>query len=174
MRSEPTCLGAALLRDPVEAGGASPRIPDPRDAAPGPGEDAGSDGRRGPRASPAARRTLLVAEDDPAVRKLLCHFLEAAGFRVLGAPGPVEALRLASQAGHIDGLVTDLLMPDMSGRELALKLRAERPELPVLFVSASAEADLLSGELAREADFLPKPFDRGGLLRAVHRLMGRE
>lgn len=118
-------------------------------------------------------KTLIVADDEVAVRSLLRRFLEADGYLVLEVSEPEEALRLAEGADRIDGLVTDVLMPEMDGRELARRLRERRPGLPVLFVSASAEvAEAMAGTL-RHQGFLAKPFDRGGLARAVADVLER-
>jgi len=130
-----------------------------------------------PLAGPVLRptgQTLLLAEDDAAVRSLLRRFLEAEGYRVLEAPGPEEALQAASGAGEIDALVTDVLMPQMSGTELAERLGEARPGMPVLFVSASADPEQALGvRLPRHHAFLPKPFDRRGLVEAVRALLER-
>lgn len=128
-----------------------------------------------PGGAPAARspagRTLLLAEDDHTVRSLLRRYLEAEGHRVIEAAGGGEALRLAREAGPIDGLVTDVLMPEMDGKELARHLRAELPGLRVLYVSASADPELVAGVLPPGQLFLPKPFDRDGLTRAIRELL---
>jgi CheY-like chemotaxis protein len=127
---------------------------------------------------PAARtasgngETLLVVEDDAAVRSLLCRFLEAEGYRVLEARDPLHALELGNQARPLHALVTDVVMPELNGKELAARLVAARPDLCVLFVSASADPEsLVSGTLPPRHGFLAKPFDRGGLAGAVRELL---
>ena len=143
--------------------------------APSPGEPGAASAplleRRG--AAAGGRKTLIVADDEVAVRSLLRCFLEADGYRVLAVSEPEEALRLAEGADRIDGLVTDVFMPEMDGRELARRLRERRPGLPVLFVSASAEAAAAMWGAPRDQGFLAKPFDHGGLARAVADVLGR-
>jgi signal transduction histidine kinase/ActR/RegA family two-component response regulator len=108
--------------------------------------------------------TILVVEDQPAMLKLTCRLLEANGYRVIAAPGPEDALRLA--AGHdFDVLLTDLLMPETSGRELAERIERVRPGRPVLFMSGYGEELLGSQRMIPEgAAFLPKPFSEHTLL----------
>ncbi|HEY5629796.1 MAG TPA: PAS domain S-box protein, partial [Candidatus Limnocylindrales bacterium] len=89
--------------------------------------------------SPGTERILLV-EDEPAVRRLAITALERWGYRVTAATSPDEALRLT--ASGIDGLdlvITDVVMPGMTGFEMAVRLRSTRPDLPVLYVSGHAE-----------------------------------
>jgi two-component system cell cycle sensor histidine kinase/response regulator CckA len=121
--------------------------------------------------APAAP-TVLVADDDPTLRRLVCEALRAAGLRVLEADDGRSALETA---GHwnapIDLLVTDVEMPHLDGPTLADKLVHQRPGLPVLFVSALAEVP--GGEQRRPFTFLPKPFRLTSLLEQVRRLLGR-
>jgi PAS domain S-box-containing protein len=119
--------------------------------------------------------TVLLVEDDGAVRGFEKLALQAAGFRVLEADCGSEAIAVfeacGSDRGRIDVLVTDVVMPGMSGRELADALRERVPELPVLYLSGyTDDAVLRHGVLAAEASFLQKPFTAEALcsrLRAV-------
>jgi nitrogen-specific signal transduction histidine kinase len=114
------------------------------------------------------RGTVLVVEDDRAVRALVRRALEHGGYTVLEAPGPDDALAAAMNAGGIDVLVTDMVMPGMSGRELAAKLLATRPGLRVVFISGYTEdATVRSGALPRGQVFLPKPFTREAIMASV-------
>jgi len=109
---------------------------------------------------PRINATLLLVEDQHIVRKLLRRLLQAEGYTVLEAPHGPEALRVArAHLGTIDLLVTDVVMPEMSGQQLARELSAERPELRVLFVSGYADSDIHQ-EVAGlgRSHFLQKPF----------------
>lgn len=114
---------------------------------------------------------ILVAEDEPAVRELLVRILSTAGYAVVAAAGVGEALVLAEREGDsITLLLTDIVMPDGSGRELAERLRAARPTLPVVFCSGFSDDPRISrGELARTSAFVGKPFSTADLLQAIER-----
>lgn len=104
--------------------------------------------------------TILVAEDEELVRTMARRTLEREGYCVVEAANGVEALQKAAEAGEsLDLLLTDIVMPEMGGRELAATLRRERPTLPILFMSGythEREAQLNSGEGV--SHFLHKPF----------------
>jgi CheY-like chemotaxis protein len=122
-------------------------------------------------AAPAVRGrgTVLLVEDEDEVRSVVRQSLETLGYAVLEAVGPQEALALADRPGAaIDLLLTDVVMPHMSGPELADALRASRPALPVLFMSGySDEAFARHGGRAGGVVLLEKPFTRSELSRAV-------
>jgi two-component system cell cycle sensor histidine kinase/response regulator CckA len=103
------------------------------------------------------RETILLCEDDESVRRLAVLFLAGEGYTVVSCATPGEALAAAGGTDPIHALVTDLVMPEMSGVELASRLG-----LPALFVSGYSEERVEPG-----TPFLQKPFDRVGLLRAV-------
>ena len=116
--------------------------------------------------------TLLLVEDEALIRFALKDFLGKQGFRVLAAADSAAALELAAGAhGGIDALVSDVVLPGIGGRELADRLRAGRPTLPCIFMSAHEEETLVEqGRLERGAHYLEKPFDLpalGALLRLV-------
>jgi signal transduction histidine kinase/ActR/RegA family two-component response regulator len=114
-----------------------------------------------------AAETVLLAEDEDSVRQLAIVALQRRGYRVLGAASGEEALKLAAaHDGCIHLLVTDVIMPGMKGPELAARLRAERPDLRVLFVSGYA-ADIVTPHDLREASLLSKPFSAATLTKAV-------
>ena len=116
-------------------------------------------------AEPAASGTILVVDDDDAVRRTLARLLEERGHTLLVADGAREALDLA-MTQEPDLLVTDVVMPRVSGRELAVRLRERYPGLPVLFVSGYiADVDIPPEQL------LPKPVDAGMLHARVDRLL---
>jgi PAS domain S-box-containing protein len=116
--------------------------------------------------------TILVVEDEAAVRRLAALSLTGHGYRVLDAPDGQTALELAATAPDIDLLVTDVVMPGIDGRELAARLRVTRPGLPVLFVSGHTEdAILKKGVLDADLEFLHKPFAPADLARRVREML---
>ena len=89
----------------------------------------------------ATLSTILVVEDDAIVRMLIVDVLEELDYKVLEADGSEQALEiLVDTARHIDLMMTDVGLPGMDGRELALEARKMRPELPILFASGYAES----------------------------------
>jgi PAS domain S-box-containing protein len=112
--------------------------------------------------------TVLVVEDQEAVRRYLRVALEDFGYNVLLAANGPDALALSGQfAGRIDLLLVDLVLPLMNGRELAEKLKRARPELKVLFTSGYAEETMGSRGIAGDLPYLPKPFNRQMLAARV-------
>jgi PAS domain S-box-containing protein len=119
--------------------------------------------------APSGTETILLAEDETAVRLLVEKILARRGYRVLPAANPAEALQIASaERGSIDLLVSDVVMPLMSGADLYMKLREARPELRVLFMSGFADdAIARHGVLASGAPFIQKPFTGPALAQKV-------
>jgi two-component system cell cycle sensor histidine kinase/response regulator CckA len=116
---------------------------------------------------PAGTRILLV-EDDDGVRELMADVLEAAGCVVVAVSRPVQAVEVAASMDRIDLLVTDVIMPGMSGHELAHRLMERQPALRALYVSGYAgEALARHGGIDRGERFLQKPFSERGLLESV-------
>jgi len=117
--------------------------------------------------------TILLVEDEEGVRKIARLALESHGYKVLGATDGRAAAAVAEAQGEaIDLLVTDLVMPEMSGRELADLLRARRPDLKVLFMSGYVEDALVRhGLVQAEEAFLHKPFSLGELAARVRDLL---
>lgn len=118
--------------------------------------------------------TILVAEDEEAVRKLLRDVLEQRGYSVLEAPSGQDALAIAESGRHIDLLLTDVVMPRMGGRELARRFALLFPDTPILFLSGYT--DEMVGEremLGSGADFMSKPFSPEDLARRVRDLLDR-
>jgi DNA-binding response OmpR family regulator len=119
------------------------------------------------------RETILVVEDSVPVLGVAQMVLETAGYRVLTATSAEQALEIGRAAGEsIDLLFVDLVLPDGSGHELAQQLRAERPNLPVLYTSGYSRdlAPLIGVDAARTA-FLQKPFRPASLLDRVRDLL---
>jgi CheY-like chemotaxis protein len=119
--------------------------------------------------------TILVVEDEDAVRSMVREALEARGYRVLVARNGVEALDLAGRYGdYIDLLVTDVIMPQMNGAELAQRLARLRPGLRVLFVSGyTDDAVIRVGVLEQRTAFLQKPFSLDVLGRTVRDVLDK-
>ena len=119
-------------------------------------------------ADPATSPTILVVEDEEEVRSLTRDVLEMHGYTVLEALDPDDALRLGeSHPGPIHLLITDVVMPRVSGPELARRLRAGRPTLRVLCMSGYPESvDRPAGEAAWNG-WLQKPFNPDGLIAKV-------
>ncbi|MBZ0117304.1 MAG: response regulator [Sandaracinaceae bacterium] len=120
-----------------------------------------------------AKATILVVEDDPAVRRMAVRALERAGYRVLQAASGDQALVQHAGAEGIDVVLTDVMMPGASGRELADALRARNPRLRALFMSGYTGDPRLEGRGPRSEDaFLPKPFTPAELVRFVAKSIG--
>ena len=116
--------------------------------------------------------TVLVVEDEPAVREFGTDVLAALGYRVLTANNGADALKRYADHPGIDLLVTDLVMPDMGGAELAKRFRATSPELRVLFTSGYTFDGLGKNDLVGpNAAFLSKPYGTAQLGAAVHELL---
>jgi signal transduction histidine kinase/ActR/RegA family two-component response regulator len=120
--------------------------------------------------------TILLVEDEPAVRVLAREVLSLNGYRVLAAAGADEAHRLCAgrgdEADAIDLLITDVVMPGTSGRELAEALLAQRPGLRVLYISGyTADAIVRHGILHESLPFLSKPFSPQALTRKVREVL---
>jgi hypothetical protein len=118
----------------------------------------------------AQRGTVLLAEDDPDVRAYASTVLAQAGFAVVEASDGNTACALAA-GRHIDLLITDLVMPGLGGRELAARLVASDPGLPVLYITGYTDADSNSSSLATPTDQLNKPFTGRALVAAAARLL---
>jgi two-component system, cell cycle sensor histidine kinase and response regulator CckA len=120
--------------------------------------------------------TVLLVEDEESVRQLVRETLEAKGYKVLEAEHGEAALRTASDyRGPIDMLITDVVMPGMSGRELAKQLSASDPDIKVLFLSGYTEDAIVhQGVLEAGTAFLQKPFTLQMLSRKVREVLRGE
>jgi PAS domain S-box-containing protein len=131
--------------------------------------DAGPDAEL---AVPRGRATILLVEDEPAVRRLLATGLRGHGYTVLEASQPLEALALFEAQGHRIGvLMSDVMMPHMSGTALAHKLRAQRPDLPVVLMSGYAMEVFEREPPPDGALLLQKPFTADAAARAIAPLL---
>jgi signal transduction histidine kinase len=112
--------------------------------------------------------TVLLAEDEDAVRDLAAEFLKASGYTVLIAKDGLDALEIAEQRrGAIHVLVTDVVMPRMRGNELARKLKRCHPELKIVYMSGYLEHNSHPDGYEPESAFLQKPFTRESLLQKI-------
>jgi two-component system cell cycle sensor histidine kinase/response regulator CckA len=119
--------------------------------------------------------TVLVVEDEKAVRDLTVRLLTQLGYQVLSADGGKEALEISrTHAEKIDLLITDMVMPGMNGRQVAQALREQRPGISVLYVSGYTENTVLDrGVLDPGVDFLAKPFSRDVMGLRVREILSR-
>jgi two-component system, cell cycle sensor histidine kinase and response regulator CckA len=124
-------------------------------------------------AEKGGRETILIAEDEEAVRSLVRHILRDRGYHVLDAMDGSHALRIAQDyAGKIDLIVTDVVMPGISGHTLVVRLQATRPDIRVLYVSGyTDDAIVHHGILDANIAFLQKPFTVDGLVRKVREVL---
>jgi CheY-like chemotaxis protein len=120
---------------------------------------------------PGALR-IMVVDDDDAIRRYVDRVLRAAGYRPVLAADGFEALRLAASMSGVDALVTDMMMPEMNGVELARRLRQEVGQLRVLYISGFCDrvVDAEARQSGCEA-FLAKPFSIKALEQAVSMLV---
>ena len=128
-----------------------------------------------PRAPARGDETVLLVEDEALVRQLTHEILRRNGYRVLEAADGIEALGVVrNYDGQIDLLLTDVVMPRMSGHELVEQARPLRPAMQVLYVSGySEEAILRQGQLTAGIELLPKPFTPGVLTAKIRELLDR-
>jgi PAS domain S-box-containing protein len=128
-------------------------------------------------APPQARadETILVVEDEQSVRDLTVRILRRLGYSVLVASGGEEAIQLAkAYSSEISLLLTDVVMPGMSGRQVAEHLLAIRPDLKVLYLSGYTDSTVVHhGVLEHGQNFLPKPFNREVLAQKIRDILAR-
>jgi CheY-like chemotaxis protein len=121
---------------------------------------------------PGGSHTILVVEDEDAVRALVQEILADGGYRILEARNGAEGLEIARQHdGPIHLVVTDVMMPELSGPELVRRLRRERPGVPVLYISGYVGNHALCDDAPGGAVFLRKPFNTVDLARTVRDML---
>jgi CheY-like chemotaxis protein len=117
--------------------------------------------------------TIVLVEDEPAVAEVTRRILEAQGYAVHVAPSPSAALALVDRMPAFDLLITDVVMPDLNGYELAQRIKDRRPALKVLFASGYADDRRGQGhDVPQAAHFLAKPFSTDSLLAKVREILG--
>jgi CheY-like chemotaxis protein len=114
------------------------------------------------------RGIVLVVDDEAGIRQLARRILESAGYGVVEAANGIEGLRVVEAGTPVDFLMADLDMPEMRGDEMAIQIRARRPDLKVLYVTAHI-ASLMDRRrvLSDDEAFVEKPFTAPALLEAV-------
>jgi PAS domain S-box-containing protein len=127
------------------------------------------------REAPGNGETILVVEDEPAVREITRRILSRAAYQVLEAANPAEALELLARPDtHLDAILTDAIMPGMSGLQLIVQARATRPGLPALLMSGYSATSLPGGQkLPPGTPLIHKPFTAPVLLRHLRELFER-
>ncbi len=125
------------------------------------------------RSTETAQGTILLVEDEESVRRLGRRILEGVGYRVLEAADGAEALAVAEAwQGDFDLVITDVIMPEMSGQMLSARLRERSPGLRILYVSGyTDDAILQHGQLLPNTGFLQKPFTPTSLLQRVQEVL---
>ena len=128
-----------------------------------------------PHAPAAGQETILLVDDEEALRVAARRMLQRAGFTVLQASDGADALRVMSEhSGPVHAVVTDVVMPGVGGPELVRRLREVRPELPTLFISGYTEEGVRTqGALHPDAAFLEKPFSQDDLVRKVREVIAK-
>jgi CheY-like chemotaxis protein len=123
--------------------------------------------------APRGSETILLVEDEEALREITREILEAAGYTVLEAAHGAAALHLSERhQGKISLLITDVVMPGLTGSELAVRLTAERADMKVLFMSGyTDDAVVLRGVLTKQMPFVQKPFTILQLARRVRAVL---
>jgi two-component system cell cycle sensor histidine kinase/response regulator CckA len=124
-------------------------------------------------AATAERETILLVEDEPAIRQLMRRALEQRGYTVLEASNGDQALAAADRhRGPIHLLITDVVMPGMNGFDLAHQLTRTHPRLRVLFVSGHGEhPGVRQGLREAQRPFLLKPYTQDALLRSIREVL---
>jgi len=123
---------------------------------------------------PRGSECILLVEDESAILRMATVMLERQGYTVLAASRPSEAIRLATDhPGDIQMLMTDVVMPEMDGRELATRVRAQYPAIKVLFMSGYMANTLSHRSILEEGShFIGKPFSMNELWAEVRRTLG--
>ena len=126
------------------------------------------------REAESRRSTILVVEDSPAVRKMVCAMLTQTGYHCLEAGDGSEALRLLEDDADVRLVITDVIMPNMDGAELARRLAEIRPDLRILFMSGYVD-DSVVRSIGKPSSniFLPKPFTASVLMEKVRQALDR-
>ncbi len=122
----------------------------------------------------AGTETILIAEDEQEVLHLMIHALRSHGYNVMGTTIPAAVQTLGEHFdGRIDLLVTDIIMPGLSGTELAQKLLAKRPDMKVLFVTGYAPSEIRNELLSEDSQILTKPFNAIDLATKVRQVLDK-
>jgi two-component system, cell cycle sensor histidine kinase and response regulator CckA len=135
-------------------------------------EEAGAERLREAAASDRGE-TVLIAEDEEGVRELASEFIQLAGYKVLAARDGPEALAIVERSKEpIHVLLTDVVMPNMQGPELAKRIRQLRREIKIIYMSGYLEFNQGNEKFVEEGYFLQKPFSRDTLVEKVAEALG--
>jgi len=119
------------------------------------------------------RRTILLVEDEPFVRKATCSILESAGFEVLPAQDAQDAMKVYEEYKRgIDLVITDMGLPGRTGQQLGQDLREHSPELVVLVTSGYANPEDETEVPGSHTYFLPKPYSKRTLVEKIEKILG--
>jgi two-component system, cell cycle sensor histidine kinase and response regulator CckA len=119
-----------------------------------------------------SRRTVLLVEDEPFVREATRGILESAGFEVFPAEDAGEAIKIYEERqGHIDLVMTDMVLPGRTGQRLGQDLRDRSPEMNVLITSGYGNAEYTIEEPESHTYFLAKPYSRCGLVEKIEQIL---
>ncbi|MBF0398690.1 MAG: response regulator [Desulfobacterales bacterium] len=122
------------------------------------------------------KETILLVEDEPAILKMTQRMLEMMGYAVLPASTPGEAIQIAKEySGHIDIVMTDVIMPEMNGKDLAKNLMSLYPDIKRLFMSGYT-ADVIAhhGVIDHGVHFIQKPFSKNDLAKKLREAIGHQ
>jgi PAS domain S-box-containing protein len=137
-------------------------------------EEAHVDRRLEPRDMPRGHETVLVVEDEDIVRRVVTRALKQLGYKVLEARDPQEALAISETEPHIDMLLSDVVMPGMSGREVAQRILMKRPEIKILLMSGYEPAALMERyHMGQNEEFIEKTFTVHALSRKIRDVLDR-
>jgi len=127
----------------------------------------------GPGGSATGSETILLVEDEPDVRKMVCKLLSLNRYRVIEAAGPAEALKIIEQRGRqIDLLLTDVVMPEMNGLQLQEQILRRCPGIKTLFMSGYTNGVIDEGGILPDGvNFLHKPFAPESLMHKVRQVL---
>jgi two-component system cell cycle sensor histidine kinase/response regulator CckA len=127
----------------------------------------------GTSASQAGNETILLVEDEDSVRRYVSSVLQGAGYRVIPAPNGMEAIQtISAPQSKIDLLLSDVVMPMMSGPELGERARGLHPEIRILYMSGYAESSIVhKGILDRGVNLIQKPFAAEDLLKRIREIL---
>jgi two-component system cell cycle sensor histidine kinase/response regulator CckA len=115
--------------------------------------------------------TILVVEDAEGVRKMVCSMLTQSGYNCLEASDGIEAVRLLENSDHVHLVLTDMVMPNMGGSDLARHLSRTHPQLPIVFMSGYNEDPVVRA--VEPSIFLAKPFTASALAETVKQALER-
>ncbi len=139
------------------------------------GEDGQDEYQEGSKRVLGGNETILLVEDEPTILAMARSMLQRLGYKVLAATSPGEAIRMASDfSGRIDLLITDVIMPEMNGRDLAANMVAKKPDMKCLFMSGYT-ADIINkhGVIEENLCFIQKPFSKMELAGKIREVIDR-